>query len=285
MSLIPLVYVVGDVHGCLAELLELEALIRAQSVRQGRPALMVYVGDLIDRGPDSAGVLWHVYQGVHAGTHALIMGNHELMMLECLREWAPEAFAGLDWPEWLSDYRTTWEAGEGMARWLTWEDYRIFARSLWLGQGGYQTLVSLGCDPHQPDTWGMNPALLQFLLRLPYVWEDERCVVTHALARRRDLELIRELTPLRGLNHRAAREHLRYSHSLIWNRAPETAPVAGTRLHLSGHTPVPHPKRLKKSQALQIDTGCVYGGKLTAYCPETGRFIKVAAARNYLRQV
>jgi serine/threonine protein phosphatase 1 len=40
-----------------------------------------------------------------------------------------------------------------------------------------------------------------------------------------------------------------------------------------GHTPAPHVRRLDR--ILLIDTGACYGGRLTAYCPESGDLLSV----------
>jgi serine/threonine protein phosphatase 1 len=89
------VYAVGDIHGCLAELKLLKALILADNVRRAAAAVtLVYVGDYVDRGPDSKGVLDEVrrpLEGVAATIH--LMGNHEAMMAQFLAD--PRR--GMDW--------------------------------------------------------------------------------------------------------------------------------------------------------------------------------------------
>lgn len=279
----PVVYVIGDIHGCYDEFLALEAKIYRQSARRGWTPLIVSVGDLIDRGPDSLGVVQHFFKGVRAGTHAVVMGNHELMMLECLQEWAPWNFEQMTWPGWLNTYRQSWRSQAGSSRWLSWEDYRNYARCLWVSQGGYQTLRSFGCEPEQPETWKIAPELLDFLLHLPYVWHNQDLVVTHALSRPKDLTLIYALQSARQRNADAALAFLQHSHSLVWNRVPPHSPPDATRLHISGHTPVARIKRWKKAQCLQIDTACVYGARLSAWCSATQTTLSIPAAHNYLR--
>lgn len=61
--------VIGDVHGCLDELIDLINLV---GYRRGKDEL-VFVGDLVDRGPDSVGVVKYV-QRIGA---KCILGNHE----------------------------------------------------------------------------------------------------------------------------------------------------------------------------------------------------------------
>ena len=68
--------IVGDVHGCLEELKELLVKVDFQ---QGLDRL-IFAGDLVDRGPDSAGVVKYV----RALKAEAVMGNHESKLL---RRW------------------------------------------------------------------------------------------------------------------------------------------------------------------------------------------------------
>jgi len=81
------VYAVGDVHGCLDRLRALHALIAADlAARPIAAATLVHLGDLVDRGPDSAGVVALLSAGPPvAGLPTVnLMGNHEQMMLMAL---------------------------------------------------------------------------------------------------------------------------------------------------------------------------------------------------------
>lgn len=79
------VYAVGDIHGCLAELQALTEAIRADAVGFEGDVTIVFVGDFVDRGPDSAGVIEHLVSGELPGRHhRFLMGNHEEAMLEVL---------------------------------------------------------------------------------------------------------------------------------------------------------------------------------------------------------
>jgi serine/threonine protein phosphatase 1 len=82
------VFAVGDVHGCAGHLQSLIDTIRTLATESANPCRLVYLGDLIDRGPDTLGVL-----GLWAGgpqAHGVdnvdrIIGNHEILMLLTLR--------------------------------------------------------------------------------------------------------------------------------------------------------------------------------------------------------
>jgi serine/threonine protein phosphatase 1 len=84
------VYAVGDVHGCLTELRELLAMIeRDNAARGAADTLVVMLGDLVDRGPDSAGVVEYMRTALpgFARFHFLA-GNHEEAMLRSLTDGA-----------------------------------------------------------------------------------------------------------------------------------------------------------------------------------------------------
>ncbi len=126
----PPICLVGDLHGMAALLEAMLARIAAQSgiqsgiqsgaAAQSGAARLIFVGDLIDRGPDSAAVLARVRALCQANPDRVIclMGNHERMLLDFLAE--PET---------------------GGARWLR--------------SGGGETLVSFGVTGHLRR---MNPA-------------------------------------------------------------------------------------------------------------------------------
>ncbi len=74
------IYVVGDVHGRLDLLRALEARI---AEAETTPVHILLLGDFIDRGPDSAGVIDHLLRpaGGAVRSRRAIRGNHEDMML------------------------------------------------------------------------------------------------------------------------------------------------------------------------------------------------------------
>lgn len=116
-------YVIGDVHGCLDQLEQLLERIEAElrDCSRGKTSI-VFLGDLIDRGPASAEVVERLrnYSPARASTH-FIMGNHEEVMLRVL-------------------------AGEtGLI-------------PSWLRFGGAETLRSYGAEPRELD--GSNSAAI-----------------------------------------------------------------------------------------------------------------------------
>jgi serine/threonine protein phosphatase 1 len=70
---------VGDVHGCPAALAALVLAIGPTSLDT-----LVFLGDYIDRGPDSRGVLEQVIALAQCGSVVPLLGNHEEMLLAAL---------------------------------------------------------------------------------------------------------------------------------------------------------------------------------------------------------
>jgi hypothetical protein len=268
-------YIIGDIHGCLAELRALEAKVNRHAARHGVDPFIVSVGDLVDRGPDSAGVVRHFRAGWDAGTHGALLGNHEHEMLRVLAEFAPANFDVVGgFPTSLGpSMAERHRRGGRMAHWLTLRDYRDYVRLNWVGQGGATALASFGCDPERPATWHIPPDDMAFLATLPLVWEGPTALATHALASARDIA-----TVLAAEGHPELLATLAWDealHGILWNRQPPTAPIDPLRTHVSGHTPQHHVKRLPHINALMIDTGCVYGRRLTAWCAEADALLAV----------
>ena len=88
------VYAIGDVHGCADKLLALHALIRADlGANPTSGATVIHLGDYIDRGPDSGGVIEAVL-AFDACRTVNLRGNHEATLLDALDGDAPSA---TDW--------------------------------------------------------------------------------------------------------------------------------------------------------------------------------------------
>lgn len=112
-------YAIGDIHGQLDKLRAAHALIAADRLLSGDElAPAVHVGDLVDRGPDSRGVIDHLIAGLDGGAPWVVLkGNHDRM------------FSGfLDDP----DYHDS-----GLRPELHWFDPRL---------GGAATLASYGVE-------------------------------------------------------------------------------------------------------------------------------------------
>ncbi len=88
------VYAIGDTHGCITQLRAVHDAIRADLAAHPTPgAVVVHLGDYIDRGPDSAGVIAAV-RGFDACPVVNLKGNHEVTLLAALDGDGPSA---TDW--------------------------------------------------------------------------------------------------------------------------------------------------------------------------------------------
>jgi serine/threonine protein phosphatase 1 len=75
------VVAIGDIHGEIDLLDRLLADLRARLDGETTPAAFVFLGDYVDRGPDSAGVVQRLCDLEDEGADtAFLLGNHEVMM-------------------------------------------------------------------------------------------------------------------------------------------------------------------------------------------------------------
>ena len=217
--------IVGDVHGCLDELVALLGKLGYSIVRDaaGDPVdahhpegrRLIFVGDLVDRGPSSVGVL-RLAMGMTAGGHALaVPGNHEAKLIRALDGSKVQLSHGLE--------RTMAELAEQP------DDFRAAVREWCRG------LVS------------------------HLVLDDGKLVVAHA--------------GLKEAYHGRASGRVR-AFALYGDTTGETdefgLPVRlpwaeqyrGRAMVVYGHTPTPTLDWINNT--LCLDTGCVFGGKLSA---------------------
>ncbi|WP_061938284.1 metallophosphoesterase family protein [Aureimonas sp. AU22] len=76
-------YAIGDIHGCIDKLRRLEQAIVADAAVIESSKLLVYLGDYIDRGPDSSAVLEHLMAPPPAGfSRVCLCGNHEEALID-----------------------------------------------------------------------------------------------------------------------------------------------------------------------------------------------------------
>lgn len=143
------VYAVGDVHGCSAQLVALhDAIAKDLDARPIASALLLHLGDFIDQGPDSAGVLDHLLGPPPSPllTVVNLLGDHERMLLDAL---AGDRAAATDW----------------------------------LHGGGKASLASWGLDPALPrEQWesALPPAHLGFLRSLARTHREGDYLFVHA---------------------------------------------------------------------------------------------------------
>jgi protein phosphatase len=230
--------IIGDVHGCRAEL---EALLKALGYdlaaaqhRDGRKA--VFLGDLVDRGPDTPGVLRTVKRLVESGTALCVPGNHDIKLMRKLR-----------------------------------------GRDVQITHGLAESLAQLEREPSE-----FKEDVVKFIdgLVSHYVLDDGRLVVAHAgmkasmqgrgSARVREFALFGETTG----------ESDEFGLPIRYNWAAE---YRGNATVVYGHTPVPEPEWLNGT--INIDTGCVFGGRLTALRYPEKELVSVTAERTWCEPV
>lgn len=225
-------YAIGDVHGCRAHLRRLLARIAEDAAgAPSAPVRLILLGDYVDRGPDSAGVLDDVLRLAQAGLSGVgpvelvtLRGNHEDFMLRFL----------------AGDDAVT-------ASWL-------------FNGGGAETLESYDVEPPGLE---LDPADVG----------RARAALNAALpdAHRRFLEGLAASHRAGGyfFAHAGVRPGVpldrQEAEDLMWIRKPfleSEADFGAVVVH--GHTPVAQVE--ERPNRIDLDTGAVYGGRLTAAC-------------------
>ena len=236
--------IIGDVHGCFDELHALLDALGYQVTRhdeEGEPRFEVqppagrraiFVGDLVDRGPDSPNVLRLVMEMVEAGTALCVPGNHDIKLLRALQ-----------------------------------------GRRVKIAHGLSQTL-----DQLQGESVAFRKRLIAFLdgLISHYVFDEGKLVVAHAGLSE----------ALQGRASRWVRDFALYGDTTgeldefgLPVRRDWAARYRGEALVVYGHTPVAEPRWL--NHTVNIDTGAVFGGALSALRYPEQAVVSVAALRQY----
>jgi len=236
--------IIGDVHGCadelMALLLKLGYEVKFSGQGEGRQAMttapkgrrVVFVGDLVDRGPNSPDVLRIVMAMVGAGQAFCVPGNHDVKLV----------------------------------RWLG-------GKNVQLRHGLAETAEQFGREPEI-----FRPIVQQFLVGLAsHAWlAGGKLVVAHAGINEemigRSSEAVRDfcLYGERDGGKDAQGLPIRYHWAADYRGATEI---------VYGHTPVQQAEWVNNT--LCIDTGCCFGGKLTALRWPEKEIVTVDAARIY----
>jgi protein phosphatase len=232
--------IIGDVHGCRDEMLDLLGELgwdvtgtrEAPEISHPEGRRAIFLGDLVDRGPDSPGVLRIVMTMVAAGTALCIPGNHENKLLRALNGRNVQRTHGL--AETLEQLDRESEA------------FREEARKFIDG------LVS------------------------HYVLDHGELVVAHAglteAYQGRASGAVRNF----ALYGETTGETDEYGLPVRYNWA---ADYRGKAMVVYGHTPVPEAEWLNRT--ICIDTGCVFGGRLTALRYPERKLVGVPAKKQY----
>ncbi|MFN8078221.1 MAG: polynucleotide kinase-phosphatase [Kineosporiaceae bacterium] len=234
--------VIGDVHGCREELESLLAELgytitrddagRAIGARHPERRRALFVGDLIDRGPDTPGVLRLAMGMVENADAFCVSGNHENKLLRALR-----------------------------------------GRQVQVSHGLAESLAQLAAEPEEFRT--RVQAFLDGLIS-HYVLDGGALVVAHAgLIERyqgRASGRVREFC----LYGQTTGETDEYGLPVRYAWAQD---YRGRAMVLYGHTPVPAVEWVNNT--LCLDTGCVFGGRLTALRYPEREVVSVPAVRTH----
>ena len=218
---------VGDIHGHLDKLTDLIDQIQPAPDDQ-----LVFLGDYIDRGPDSKGVLDYLItlRQQHPET-VFLRGNHEQMMLDALYEAHPERLPG-DWNP-LPGFRSS-------SPWPY--------QSAWLGNGGVAVFASFGTPVHTKVSesglpWGDVPQrYIDFLVATSMWHRQDGFFFVHA-----------------GMNEIVPLEKQRVD--MLWERY---ASPGRFQIHVVGHSPTLDGQPFFEGGRYSLDTGAAYGRPLTA---------------------
>jgi len=181
------IYAIGDIHGCLARLRALHAIIRADlKAHPVAQPLLIHLGDYIDRGPDSAGVV-RALMAMDDLPVINLMGNHEDTALAAL---AGEGAACADWLAYGGDAALrSWglDPAGPRAEWRLPEAEMAWLRALWphYAAGGY-IFVHAGLRPGVP--LGEQSLEDRLRIRRPFLDSDADfgAVVVHGHTPTRD---------------------------------------------------------------------------------------------------
>lgn len=228
--------VIGDVHGCVDELRALldqlgyvlsgEGEALAVAAPHGRK--LVFVGDLVDRGPDSPNVLRIAMAAQAAGVGYVVQGNHD----------------------------------RKLSRWLE-------GRKVTVSHGLRDSIDQLSLEA--PEFRERAKAFLADL-RSHYWLDGGRLAVAHAGLKE---EMIGRGSPgVRDFALYGETDEFGLPVRLDW-----AARYRGRTAVIYGHTPTPEAEWVNNT--LCLDTGCVFGGKLTALRWPERELVSVRAARVY----
>lgn len=220
----PPLCIIGDLHGRLDLLERMQARIAARP--DAARARIVVVGDMIDRGPDSAGVLRMLFSQTRfdGARTVCLMGNHERMMLDFLEDPARHG------PRWLAHGGADTLASFGLSPWAR-KAQSDAATQLTELAGALRAALPRG--------------MLDWLTGLSAIWHEGRIAVAHAAA-----------DPARAI---AAQE----PESLLWgHRAFLRQPRRDGIWVAHGHTVVSTAHAAQGRIA--VDTGAWRSGRLSA---------------------
>jgi bis(5'-nucleosyl)-tetraphosphatase (symmetrical) len=234
-------WVVGDIHGCARELDRLLGVIKFDPKRDE----LWSIGDLVNSGPDSSAALrlW-----IDAGGRG-VLGNHDLYALQ--------AYAGIRarQNDTLDELFGSPESGVMIA---ALDALPLIARFPAADGLPEVWLVHAGIPPGWTDFHGLEQKLNRRPRNAEWVESAEVAFATRARCCRPSGEIVDIPVPPESCPEG----------SLPWDQL-----YRGDALVVHGHWA--HRGFYRTASTLGLDSGCVYGGKLTAWCREEDRIVQV----------
>ncbi|MGH9127952.1 MAG: polynucleotide kinase-phosphatase [Acidimicrobiales bacterium] len=230
--------IIGDVHGCHTELVELLVALGYQvgpdglSARHPGGRRAFFVGDLIDRGPATPAVLRLAMAMVASGDALCVPGNHEAKLLRALR-----------------------------------------GANVTPSHGLSESLAQIAAEPAE-----LSSQVAAFIdgLVSHLVLDDAKLVVAHAGLP----------ADMQGRASGAVRSFALYGDTTgetdefgLPVRYPWAQDYRGAAIVVYGHTPVP--EAVWTNRTICIDTGCVFGGRLSALRYPERELVSVPAHQAY----
>jgi len=217
---------IGDIHGCYDQMVELLA-----KVDEGYPERqLVFLGDYVDRGPNSKGVVQKVIDLEKSEGAIVLRGNHEDMMID------PQE------------------------------------QGIWLHNGGYQCLQSYGWTietgsfPNPEDSAEFYRHLSWLTDNSRLFYQTDRHFFVHA-----------GINPDLPLDKQKPQDLLWIRHYFL-NRKQKFP-----KYIVHGHTPLIKPVPMILDNRINMDTSCVFGGRLTAaiFVPEQDQPVDIIQVEGY----
>ncbi|MDN3506642.1 MAG: polynucleotide kinase-phosphatase [Simkaniaceae bacterium] len=232
--------IIGDIHGCFDELSELlEALgylFEQDTISHPESRRVIFVGDLVDRGPKTPEVLKLVMSMVKEGIAFCVPGNHDIKLMKKLK-----------------------------------------GRDVKIAHGLQDSLDQLKNEPPE-----FIQEVVEFIdgLISHYVFDEGKLVVAHAGMKE----------PYQGRASKAVRAFALFGETTgetdeygLPVRYPWANEYRGKAMVVYGHTPIPESPWINNT--INIDNGCVFGGKLTALRYPEKELVSIAAKKVYAERV
>ena len=247
-------YAIGDVQGCLSSFKQLAAQLPAAE-------RYIFVGDLVNRGFESLTTLRHVKARVEHGQAVALLGNHDLHLLAAAAGIRPLKNADtlqqiLDAPD--REELLAWMRKQPLAHF---EEGVLFVHAGVLPAWSVEQTLALADEVHRALADDDNAFLRQMYGDEPRRWSDDlrgndrlRCVVN-------------ALTRLRVLS---ADGTMNLKHKDMASKAPRgNMPWFDHPQRVTRDTPIVFGHwsaegLVARSNVIGLDTGCVWGGKLSA---------------------